>query len=230
MDKIKEYKKITSLFDSVKFLNNDDFSFLLSIQTELEDTFSKAQMFRTRTEMEVSVLNDLKFPTADAKYWQAVREQECMITEVIFLCYDYKKNLIEIKQLEEKFDDLTDNLDKELLNIEISKKMFISKIQEKTMRNRIKEIKNWHEIKERLLPQLEYGDEDVNDHQLLSYAERFINQYLTIGQNGDPAEINNILGQMVTTLNYIKSVGLYDKLISKFNTKNKKLIEQFLIS
>jgi hypothetical protein len=154
MGKISNYKQITKVLDKVNFIDNNDFSFILSIQKELEDTFNKAQLFRTRTEMEISVLNDLKFPTADAKYWQSVKEQECMITELIFLCYDYKKNIIEIKKLENKLNKTKNNLDRELINIEISRNKFISKIQEKTMRSRISEIRNWHEIKERLSPQL----------------------------------------------------------------------------
>ena len=42
----------------------------------MRDTWTKKQMFRTQTEMEFSVLNDAKYPTKAAKYWQCVREQK----------------------------------------------------------------------------------------------------------------------------------------------------------
>ena len=54
-------------------------------------------MFRTETEMRISVLNDLKHPTPGAKYWQAVREQNVFFEQMIFLSFDYRENDIEIK-------------------------------------------------------------------------------------------------------------------------------------
>ena len=50
------------------------------------------------TEVPVSVLNDIKFPTPAAKYWQAMREQNVMFQELVMLSYEYRKNLVEIWQ------------------------------------------------------------------------------------------------------------------------------------
>jgi hypothetical protein len=58
-----------------EILDSNDFNKLVAIKDELEDTWEKKQIFRTETEMRISVLNDAKFPTRAAKYWQAVREQ-----------------------------------------------------------------------------------------------------------------------------------------------------------
>ena len=78
------------------------------LTNELRDTWTKKQMFRTKTEMEFSVLNDAKYPTNAAKYWQCVREQNTHMENLMHLSFDARKNDIEIKQklkeLEEEKD------------------------------------------------------------------------------------------------------------------------------
>ena len=55
-------------------LEQKDIDSISEMSDELKETFLKVQVFRTRTEMEVSVLNDTNFPTHASKYWQSVRE------------------------------------------------------------------------------------------------------------------------------------------------------------
>ncbi len=45
------------------------------LTNELRDTWTTKQMFRTKTEMEFSVLTDAKYPTNAAKYQKDAREQ-----------------------------------------------------------------------------------------------------------------------------------------------------------
>ena len=42
-------------------------------------------MFRTETEMQFSVLNDAKYPTKAAKYWQCVREQNVFLENLMMV-------------------------------------------------------------------------------------------------------------------------------------------------
>jgi len=91
-------------------LPREDIKSLDPLKNELKETFIKAQMFRTRTEMEVSVLNDIKHPTSDSKYWQAVREQNVMFQELVMLSYEYRKNKIEIEILKRDILEETDSL------------------------------------------------------------------------------------------------------------------------
>jgi hypothetical protein len=44
--------------------------------------FHHVQMYRTQTEMEISVLSDVHFPTPDSKYWQTVREMNVFVGTV----------------------------------------------------------------------------------------------------------------------------------------------------
>jgi len=80
-------------------LTTKDWESLFVIKDELKHTWETVQVFRTRTEMEVSVLQDLKHPTPDAKYWQAIREQNVMFTELVTLSYEYRKKAVELKKL-----------------------------------------------------------------------------------------------------------------------------------
>ena len=79
-------------------LSEIDVKSLSDIAEELKETFVKVQMFRTRTEMEVSVLNEIKHPTPASKYWQSVREQNVMFQELVMLSLEYRKNMVEIRK------------------------------------------------------------------------------------------------------------------------------------
>jgi hypothetical protein len=61
------------------YLNNlltqEDLLSFKGMVDELRDTWTKKQMFRTETEARFSVLQDNRYPTKAAKYWQCVREQ-----------------------------------------------------------------------------------------------------------------------------------------------------------
>lgn len=210
-------------------LTAEDINSLAPLTQELQEGFVKAQMFRTRTEMEVSVLNDIKHPTHASKYWQSMREQNTMFSELVMLSYEYRKNIVEIKKLERDMKKEEDDLEKELLVIEIEKQMFISKNQERTAKDRIRELKAWSNIKEReaaLMTEDELSG--VDDHQLISYTKRWINQTLTAGENGSPSENQNLRGQLVSGLRACKDAKLLDKVFNGYSeevvSNIKKLI------
>ena len=89
-----------------QILDPEQVSKFKELTNELRDTWTKKQMFRTKTEMEFSVLNDAKYPTNAAKYWQCVREQNTHMENLMQLSFEARKNDIEInfarKQLGEE--------------------------------------------------------------------------------------------------------------------------------
>ena len=110
----KEKRNIKELIEKeAPNLNNllepEDVSVFKEMTEELRDTWTKKQMFRTETEMSFSVLNDAKYPTKAAKYWQCVREQNVFLENLMSLSFDYRRNDAKIKWLEKKlkkeFDD-----------------------------------------------------------------------------------------------------------------------------
>ena len=75
---------------------------------ELVETYQRVQIHRTRTEMEVSVLQDLKHPTPDAKYWQAMREQDVQYTQLVLLGFEYQNLSIKTEKLRRRLVDAVD--------------------------------------------------------------------------------------------------------------------------
>ena len=208
--------KSLSIIESSKILKREDLKQLSSLRDELQDMFLNVQIFRTRTEMEASILNDLKHPTPDSKYWQAMREQNVMFQELVMLSYEYRKNQVEIKILERKLLSKTDELEKELLQIEIEKKQFIGINQERTAKDRIREIREWHEIKEELIKDTQYSLEDVNEHQLISYSIRWIQQLLLLNENEALADKINIIGLAKSGLRHCEEKDLMQHLYEHF--------------
>ena len=70
--------------------------------SELKDTWTKKQVFRTETEARFSVLQDNRYTTPAAKYWQCVREQATYIDNLMILSFEYRRNQAKISKLEEQ--------------------------------------------------------------------------------------------------------------------------------
>lgn len=215
-----------NIIQQAEILTADDLAILNPLKNELRETFIKSQTFRTRTEMEISVLNDIKHPTPASKFWQSVREQNVMFNELVMLSYEYRKNLIKIKIIQKKIENETDDLQKELLQIEAEKKFFISKQQEKIAKDRIREIKAWSDIKDRESRYMS-ADElmDVDNHQLISYTQRWIKQSITMGGGGSPAERQNLLGQLRSGILSCIEKGIINKVLENFPKEIRKKVK-----
>ena len=214
--------------EKTDILDKQDYKKLEELKDELQETFQKTQIFRTRTEMEVSVLNDLKFPTPASKYWQAVREQDVMFTQLVYLSFDYRETLIEIKQLQKEFEEEKDELEKELLKIKIEKKTFSLKEMQRVAKARIREIENWSDIKSREAQKMKPEElSEVDNHQLISYTKRWIKQALISENNGSPSEKQNLLGQLRSGILACKKKGLLSEILSDLpsSIKNQILTE-----
>jgi hypothetical protein len=184
---------------------------------ELLDTFKKSQVFRTRVEMEVSVLNEIKFPTPHAKYWQSVREQNVMLHELVMLSYDYRENAVKLKRYLRELEAESDELKRELLEIKRDRVTFVMKNQEKVAKDRIRELKMWSEIKEReamnLLPE---ETENIELTQLIWYTKRWMKQFLNMSPTATLGERNNLIGQLRSGVKRAKELGIWDKVSAGF--------------
>lgn len=206
-------------------LEKSDLAVIEKLQGELFEALEKNQIFRTRTEMEVSVLNDVKFPTAPSKYWQALREQVVMFDELVLLSFEARKNRTEIKILLRDMEGKEDKLDRELLQIEMEKKRFILSAQVRVAKDRIREIQDWSEIKAREAEKMDEVDlANVGNHQLVSYTKRWIKQSLIMGNKGSPAERQNLLGQLRSGLLVVTRAGLLESVLAEFPRSVRKNI------
>ena len=201
MDDTQTKKRdITSLIEKAapnlnNLLDPEDVTKFKELTGELRDTWTKKQMFRTQTEMEFSVLNDAKYPTKAAKYWQCVREQNVFLENLMNLSFDYRKNEVETKQLEKKRDEEKDELEKELHQIEIDQKTFSKASMQLTARDRMREIKLWSDYKKKY-DDGSFDTKNVNTHQLNSYHLTMKNKAETLTQGSSQPEVFNVLGQL----------------------------------
>ena len=226
VEDLKSYEnKALNLLKLSELVTDIELSCLKDYGEELLDTFVNSQMFRTETEMRMSVLNDIKFPTPDSKYWQSVREQNVMFRELVSLSYEYRKNVVEIKKLKRDLEKENDELEKELLNIEIEKQEFGLLNFRKVAKDRIREIKLWSNIKKELLPNMKYSLVDVDEHQLISYAQRFIRQANVSKGVGSRSELHNLYGQLQTSVKIINEKGLLNKLYNGFEGYELELVK-----
>lgn len=201
------------IIKSTSILKQEDFEFLARVADELRDTLDKRQIFRTETEMEVSVLNDIKFPTPASKYWQAVREQAVMFENLVATSFDYRRNEIKIRRLEKTVAECTDEFDREEAQVDLDECLFKRTNMELTARDRIREVRLWSKIKSEL-DDGSFNTEDVNVHQLVSYAQRFILQASNAPQNMPVAEASNLNGQLLTSLREAESKGLLHEVVA----------------
>lgn len=183
-------------------LDPSDFDQLTKLKQELEDTWTKKQIFRTETEMRVSVLNDGKFPTLAAKYWQCVREQNVFFENLIQLSFNYRKNLVEIKKLERKITDETDDLEIELLQIELEEKRYAQANMELVAKDRVREIEHWSRIKSEL-DNGSFDTKNVNTHQMESMRLALKNRADALTPGSSQAEVINVLGPLSTLNRHI---------------------------
>tara|TARA_B110000285_G_scaffold102988_1_gene117190 strand:- start:1528 stop:2220 length:693 start_codon:yes stop_codon:yes gene_type:complete len=178
-------------------LDPNDVKDFKELTGELRDTWTKKQIFRTETEMRFSVLNDMKYPTPAAKYWQCVREQNVYLENLMSLSFEYRRNEVKIKKLEEKLLTEEDSLKKELFQIDIDEKNFAKASMQLTARDRMREIKLWSKLKKEA-DDGTFDKEDVNTHQLESYHKIMINRKDTLTAGSSQPEVFNVLGQLQT--------------------------------
>ena len=202
---VKEAPSLNNLLDT------EDVKEFKALTGELRDTWTKKQVFRTETEMRMSVLQDAKYPTKASKYWQCVREQNVFLENLMTLSFDARRNEVKLKRLKQKLEKEEDPIKQELLQIDIDEKTYSVANMQLVARDRMREIKLWSTLKK------EFNDgsfdtKDVNRHQLDSYAIIMKNKAETLTSGSSQPEVFNVLGQL-QTIERVKKSGemIYNK-------------------
>ena len=186
-------------------LEQEDLNSFKGMVEELRDTWSKKQMFRTETEARFSVLQDNRYPTKAAKYWQCVREQSSYLDNLMTLSFDYRRNEAKIKWLEGKVEKEEDEYKKTKYKIDLDEAIFGKASMEKVAKHRMREIKMWSGLKKEFNDG-SFNDKDVNQHQLESYGLHYAAKAKTLNANSSQTEIFNVMGQL-QSLQRIKNSG-----------------------
>ena len=205
-------------------LDPEDVKEFKAMTAELRDTWTKKQVFRTETEMRMSVLQDAKYPTKAAKYWQCVREQNVFLENLMNLSFDCRRQEAKVKWLEKKIDTEKDEYKLEKYTIDLDEARYGLANMQLVAKDRMREIKLWSTLKK------EYDDgsfdtQDVNRHQLDSYHLIMKNKAETLTQGSSQPEVFNVLGQL-QTIERVKKSGemIYNKkeqLTSDLGAKDK---------
>ena len=205
-----EKRNIKSLIQQEEIhLNNlldpNDLNSFKGMVEELRDTWTKKQIFRTETEARISVLQDAKYPTISSKYWQCVREQNVFLENLMSLSFDYRRNDAKIKWLEKKLETETDEYKLENYKIDLDEKIYSKASMEAVAKDRMREINMWSKLK------LEFNDgtfndKNVNDHQLETYHQVYLNKAKTLTSGSSQPEVFNVVGQL-ETIERVKKTG-----------------------
>ena len=191
-------------------LDPEEVKIFKGLTEELRDTWTKKQMFRTETEMQFSILNDAKYPTKAAKYWQCVREQNVFLENLMTLSFDYRRTEVKIKRLQEKLEKEEDSLKKELLQIDIDEKIYNKASAQLVARDRMREIKLWSKFKKKF-DDGSFDTKNVNTHQLNSYHLTMKNKAETLTQGSSQPEVFNVLGQLQSIERIKKDIQIENK-------------------
>jgi len=206
----KEGKSLNSL------LEVQDLKDFKAMTTELKDTWTKKQMFRTETEARFSVLQDNRYPTKAAKYWQCVREQSSYLDNLMTLSFEYRRNEAKIKWLEKKVSEETDEYKLTKYEIDLDEKRYVKASMEKQAYHRMREIKMWSKLKKEFNDG-SFNDQDVNVHQLESYGRQYAEKAKQLTENSSDTDKFNVLGQL-QSLQRIKKSG---ELLSSYEKKEQ---------
>ena len=178
-------------------LKQESVDILASLNVELADNWNKRQVFRTQTEMLVSVLNDGKHPDNASKYWQSVREQAVMLDNLAIVSFDYRRNEVALKRHQKRLLESKDELDREEIQIDIDECYFKKASMEQSANDRVREIKLWSNFKAEL-DDGTFNTKNVDVNQLTSLHQILINRKNCLTQNSSQAEVINVLGPLST--------------------------------
>jgi len=199
-------------------LDPEDVKEFKAMTSELRDTWTKKQVFRTETEMRMSVLQDAKYPTKASKYWQCVREQNVFLENLMSLSFDCRRNEAKVKWLENKIykeenegKNDVDEYKLEKWKIDLDEARYSLANMQLVARDRMREIKLWSTLKKEF-DDGSFDTKDVNRHQLDSYHLIMKNKAETLTSGSSQPEVFNVLGQL-QTIERVKKSGemIYNK-------------------
>jgi hypothetical protein len=205
-------------------LDPEDVKEFKAMTAELRDTWTKKQVFRTETEMRMSVLQDMKYPTKAAKYWQCVREQNVFLENLMSLSFDCRRSEAKVKWLEKKIETEQDEYKLEKYKIDLDEARYGLANMQLVARDRMREIKLWSTLKKEF-DDGTFDTQDVNRHQLDSYHMIMKNKAETLTSGSSQPEVFNVLGQL-KSIERVKKSGemIYNKkeqLTSDLGAKEK---------
>ena len=179
-----------NLIEQTRLLPKEKLGQLEKIKDDLLTKASQLETFRPEPLMRLSVLKDVKFPTPDSKYWQAVLERNVMFRNLMFSALDIQEKEADIEIKQAQIDELLEKGSP--VNIALAKKLQVKKKRlhaeilfiKKEAEDRVREITVWTKIIKELAPQCKYPLNDPEAHLYETVLLRSAKQMEIIKQVG----------------------------------------------
>jgi hypothetical protein len=226
MNSSNETRDLTVTEDLQHVLNvlkPKDAEAVLALKEELADNWNKKQIFRTETEMRISVLNDAVHPTPASKYWQSVREMSAHFDALMGLTFEMRRNLVKRQKLErdlKKAQTEEDDLRVIELEIDLDENLYTKATMTQIAQDRVREIQTWSKIKAELNDG-SFDNQNVNTHQAGSYRATLHHRVAALNATSDSSEVINAVGPLQTVERLLTEEG---GLLS-FREAKKQLIQ-----
>jgi len=204
-------------------LKPEEAQIILALKEELTDNWKKKQIFRTETEMRISVLNDAVHPTAGSKYWQAVREQSAHFDGLMAVTFDLRRNEVKRLRLEREMKEAqeeNDDLKVMELEIDLDENLYAKANMTQVAQDRVREVSLWSKLKAELNDGT-FDDQNVDQHQAQSYRIALQNRVAALSEQSNPSEIINAVGPLQTVERLMQQDG---KLLT-FDDARKQLTQ-----
>jgi len=190
-------------------LKPEEAEVVLALKEELTDNWKKKQIFRTETEMRISVLNYASHPTAGSKYWQAVREQSAHFDGLMSVTFELRRNEVKRLRLEKEMREALEEGD-ELrvmeLEIDLDENLYGKANMAQVAKDRVREVSLWSKLKAELNDG-SFDDQNVDQHQAQSYRLTLQNRVAALNANSGPSEIINAAGPLQTVERLLQADG-----------------------
>jgi len=197
-----------TLLTSVPLFDKEQLNKLSELKDSLAKGFKKRQIGRPKYLMEVSVLKDMKFPTADSKYWQCILERDVQFQNLLFEACDFKEKNGELLIIEEDLKSNNHLREGERMKLEAQRLRLLLQLMlsKKQADERLREIMAWSELIGSIKPKLKYSDDNPEKHMPESFLIRFAEQKKIIDQIGamDMDGAMNVIGLGQTAARYWK--------------------------
>jgi hypothetical protein len=218
---IKDLVVTEDLQAVLNVLKPEEAQVVLALKEELTDNWKKKQIFRTETEMRISVLNDASHPTAGSKYWQAVREQSAHFDGLMSVTFELRRNEVKRLRLEKEMKEALEEGD-ELrvmeLEIDLDENLYGKANMAQVAKDRVREVSLWSKLKAELNDG-SFDDQNVDQHQAQSYRLTLQNRVAALNANSGPSEIINAAGPLQTVERLLQADGT----LLTFNDARKQL-------
>lgn len=233
----------TTFLENVKPLSlfeNEDLIFFEEKSLEIKKVFEKTWMWRTDGQKR-GIINDSQFPTVHGKFQQAILEQKVQLDQTLVLGKSFEETKLDQEDLQyqieeqmEKYDNETNEIAKKRIDVAIRKlklnlqyKSYELESQKNAFTYRMKEVKGWENIKDKLkeiMTSQGISEEDMYNKEAGEVTNAFfsyLNKYTDLGNSTDGAEIHNLTSLAIFGIQQAQDYGILDSLMRRCNAKQK---------